>query len=299
MAQEYSKVLDYLNVSYSVKGRGQESARKFMAATGKQPELKWDGIFDFGVPQTAIVAVSEESILSTTQEIYARGIKKILLEKPGGPSISELREFYAANSGATQDFYVGYNRRHYSNVETLKEMIKEDGGVTSIHFDFSERSKQIAALKKAPGVKENWFLHNSTHVVNLVDFISGGMEIQISQVRGSLPWHPTGAQFSGSGITSSGGLVTYNSDWQAPANWAITVKTKSKKYHLGPLELLTVTDLDGHVEQIAEASGTSHEFKPGLLPMVQDFLSRKPSKTLIRFREQIELLALYERILGS
>jgi predicted dehydrogenase len=297
MAVEYARVLEFLDIEYVVKGRGVNSAKNFEYITGKKPVFDWEEVLASNAPNRAIVAVSEESILDVGKELLKLNVSRLLLEKPGGPSISALREFSSAAGATLNDVYVAYNRRHYSNVATLKSMILEDGGVTSIHFDFSERSKQISALRKGPGVKENWFLHNSTHVVNLVNYVCDGIEIESSKVRGSIVWHPKGAQFSGIGSTASGGLLTYSADWQAPASWEIVVKTRERKLWLKPLETLSVTDLEGNTETFQEASGTLHGFKPGLKPMVEDFLSDKPTRTLLRFKDQITDLHIYEKIL--
>jgi len=298
MAVEYSRVLDFLGLDYIVKGRGEGSAKNFKEITGKSPVLRWEEVFAKAHPRCAIVAVSEESILDVGKELLDSGVSRLLLEKPGGPSINALREFSLENSDNLSNVFVAYNRRHYSNISTLKSMIIEDGGVTSIHFDFSERSLQISKLTKGPGVKENWFIHNSTHVVNLVNYICDGIEIHSVKVRGAIPWHPGGAQFCGIGTTLSGVIVTYNSDWQAPASWEIVVKTSRRKLWLKPLETLTVSSLEGETEIFQESSATVNGFKPGIKPMVEDFLADKPSKTLLRFSDQIKDLELYEKILN-
>ena len=91
--------------------------------------------------------------------------------------------------------------------------------------------------------------------------------------------------------------MTYNSDWQAPAGWEIVVKTSRRKLWLKPLETLTVSNLEGETETFQESSTTVHGFKPGIKPMVEDFLAEEPSQTLVRFSDQIRNLTLYEKIL--
>ena len=92
--------------------------------------------------------------------------------------------------------------------------------------------------------------------------------------------------------------MTYNSDWLAPASWEIIVRTSRRKLWLKPLETLTVSSLDGETEIFEESSDTVNGFKPGIKPMVEDFLADEPSKTLLRFTDQIKDLELYEKILN-
>ena len=63
---------------------------------------------------------------------------------------------------------IAYNRRFYSSVEKAREIITEDGGIQSCIFEFTEWAHKIIALSKANGVKEHWFLGNSSHVIDLV-----------------------------------------------------------------------------------------------------------------------------------
>ena len=69
--------------------------------------------------------------------------------------------------------FVAYNRRFYnSSIEAIK-IINNDGGVLSFNFDFTEIVKKVEKLKLPKKVKENWFLCNSTHVVDLAFFLCG------------------------------------------------------------------------------------------------------------------------------
>ena len=54
---------------------------------------------------------------------------------------------------------IAYNRRFLPSAITMQQAIKEDGGVTSFHFEFNENIPLISSLTQHPDrVKENWFL---------------------------------------------------------------------------------------------------------------------------------------------
>jgi predicted dehydrogenase len=296
MAIEYAEVLHQMGVEFSVKGRGAGSAETFSVSTGKTPNLSWDEIDEVASFTHCIVAVSEENLLSAALELINRGAKKILVEKPGADSIETMRQNIEALTSTGIDIYIAYNRRYYKIIDLLLERVTSDGGITSLHFDFSERSRVIEPLKKAPGVKENWLFHNSTHVVDLVSFITGGWDVESSQTSGSLDWHTSGSAFCGIGKSLNGALVTYNSDWKSPGGWEILVRTSQRRFLLKPLETLSITDHDGKSEVIHEVTFATTGLKPGLERMIQDFLSPTTSSRLLKAQIQLDNLTLYERI---
>jgi predicted dehydrogenase len=296
MAVEYAKVLDHLGIDFSVKGRGAESAKNFQARTGKVPLLSWGEVDEVPSFTHCIVAVSEESLLDVTLELAMQGANKILVEKPGAPSIEDMGHNISALTAAGLKVYIAYNRRYYKIIEMLLDQIKLDGGITSIHFDFSERSRVVGELTKAPGVKENWLFHNSTHVLDLVLYISNGAEIDTALSASSLPWHPSGSRFSGVGKTSTGGLLTYNSDWESPGGWEILVRTKHTRFQLKPLETLVVTCSSGETETFEEKCLSNPLYKFGILEMVRDFLIPVPSSRLLSVRDQLQHLEFFSKI---
>lgn len=129
--------------------------------------------------------------------------------------------------------------------------------------------------------------------------VCGAFSITSSSVVGSLPWHPSGSKFNGHGyLTKNGCPFSYTADWEGPAAWKISIKSRKSHFHLKPFELLTVTDESGMV-QIFNKINYSKTLKPGLAEMIRDFVSDTPSKTLPTLRDQAELAALYEKISGS
>ena len=296
MAVEYSKVLDHIKVPYSVKGRGKASADIFEKSTGKSAALSWDEVGQVSAFTHCIVAVSEESLLDATLELVGLGAIKILVEKPGGPSIEEIEKHVHQLTSGPAEVYVAYNRRYYKIVEKLLEFIEEDGGITSLHFDFSERSRIVESLVKAPGVKENWLIHNSTHVIDLVQYISDGLFMTNAHSSGSLVWHSAGDRFYGLGKTRSGAPVTYNSDWSSPGGWEVLVRTAKRRFLLKPLESLLISGASGVQETIHESEFGFNNFKPGLESLVMDFLTDSPSNRLVKAKSQFDHLALLSKI---
>lgn len=299
MAVEYSRVLEHLGVPFSIKGRGKKSAENFELATGKMPSLSWGDLGGINSFSHFIVAVSEEALLDVALELVCMGAENVLIEKPGGPSIESMEQHSHKLLNSKTKLFIGYNRRYYGIVTTLLQQIEEDGGITSIHFDFSERSQIVEGLIKAPGVKENWLFHNSSHVIDLVSYIAGGLELQSANKAGNITWHPKGSVFAGMGLTPRGGIFTYSSDWKSPAGWEVLVRTSQRRFLLKPLEVLTVADGAGNISVYQEQSTSEKSLKPGLMAMVEDYLSLEPSSKLLTVKEQIANLHLYHKILNG
>ncbi|SVC42099.1 uncharacterized protein METZ01_LOCUS294953, partial [marine metagenome] len=175
MAQDYVKVLNALDVPFEVIGRGVDSASNFFNSTGQKVQTGgvYQALKDLHVPETAIVAVGVEELAKTATVLIKSGTGRILLEKPGGLNFEQIQQLndVAAKHGAK--VWLAYNRRFYASTLKAEEMITEDGGVSSVQFEFTELSHSICDMDKAPGVKEHWFLGNSTHVVDLVFHLCG------------------------------------------------------------------------------------------------------------------------------
>lgn len=299
MAVEYAKVLKKLNIDFLVIGRGVENAKKFTEAMGLK--VISGGVEKFfksitSCPKQAIVAVSEEQLGKVTLSLLEHGIKSILVEKPGGLDFDEIKKVRDLAFYKKAKVFVAYNRRFYASVKKAKEIIANDGGALSIFFDFTEPDFKIAPLVKAPYVKENWFLQNSTHVVDLAFFLAGIPKKLTAFTYSSLPWHSKGAIFSGAGVTNKNALFSYHANWKGPGRWGIEIITKEHKLFFRPLEKLQIQKLGTFEVEDAEIDDQiDKDFKPGLYREIQSFLGNK--KDLCTISEQVENLKYYQQIL--
>lgn len=299
MAIEYARVLLAQKKEFTVFGRGVDSAKKFEKAIGVQVitgdlEKSLDKLGK--IPGVAIVAVSEEELGGVAFKLIGKKIKRILIEKPAGLDFDQVNRVGKAAVEAGSICYVGYNRRFYASVQKAKEMIQRDGGITSITFDFSEAAFRITPLLKGEGVKENWFLQNSTHVIDLAFFFAGTPKEMYSFVKGNLPWHSKGAIFSGAGITKHEVLFSYHANWDSPGRWAVEVMTKHNKLIFKPLETLQLQKLGTFdIEDVMFDNTLDTQFKPGIYKEIESFLEN--GKGLCTLQEQVENIVFYEQIL--
>lgn len=300
MAQDYIKVLKALKTDFTVVGRGEATAKKCEEATGckvvigglesflnKQPE----------VCSYAIVSVGVEKLYDTTKELLMYGVKNILVEKPAGLQKEEFEDLVQVSKEKQANVFVAYNRRFYASVLRAKEMIEEDGGVTSFNFEFTEWAHVISPLVKAEGVKEKWFLGNSTHVVDLAFYLGGRPKEICCFTGGNLDWHPAASVFSGAGKSDKNALFSYHANWESAGRWSVEVLTKEHKFILRPMEKLQIQKRGAIAQEFYESVdyNVDDEFKPGLYLQVKNFLNNNFNK-MCTIEEQFDILDVYNKM---
>ena len=273
MAEAYLEACKANSIQATFVGRSKAGMEKFEYRTGilPIPSLSLVSPEDFfGV----VIAVTETALSSTLLEVLSAGFRRVLVEKPGGSSIGEFPSLHEEVSNYGAEVFVAYNRRFYSTVEKLLKVAKEDGGLVSLHFDFTERAREITSLEKDLETKEDWFFQNSSHVIDLCLYLVPGFKIHHAEVAGGLPWHPNGSIFSGSGVSDQGIQVTYNSVWGPSGGWEIHARTKSIKLILKPLETLEVIQPNGSSEVFHEERLCKLPGKAGLAMMLNTFMDK-------------------------
>ncbi|NBX79956.1 MAG: gfo/Idh/MocA family oxidoreductase [Flavobacteriales bacterium] len=301
MGKAYATVLKKLNIEFDAVCMSEQSAISF----SKEFECTClsGGIesIDFNKHKynSAIIAIGIENLKSACEKLINNRIKYILIEKPAGLNSTEIIDLndFALNSSC--QVFVAYNRRFYASVLKAKEIIESDGGILSGNFEFTEWSQKIAPLQKAEGVKENWFLANSTHVVDLAFFLMGKPKEMHSFTSGKIDWHSP-AIFSGSGKTNANVIFSYNANWLSAGRWRVEVLTTKRKLILAPMEELQeqlVNSIEVRKVENIDYSIDS-EFKPGIFLQTKAFVEQEFDK-LKTLQEQTEDLIIYDKILGK
>lgn len=298
MAIDYFNVLHALGCDITVIGRGAASAAAFEASTGQK--IITGGLSQFlGSNKVnfdaTIVSVGVEELAPASIELIKKGFRNILVEKPAGLNDKEIRDFAAFAEEHHATVLLAYNRRFYSSVIKAKEMIAQDGGVTSFHFEFTEWAHAIEPLEKKPGIKENWFMVNSSHVIDMAFFL-GGKPSEIScYTAGKLSWHDP-AVYSGAGRTADNALFSYMANWNAPGRWSVEMLTKNYRLIFKPLEELLIQPKGSvSIEKVEFDDSLDKKFKPGLFIQTKKFLEGDISefKTI---GQQAEMLEMFSRI---
>ena len=304
MGLEYAKVLDALNLNFKVIGRSLDKKRLFekfnceFVSGGIEKHIKSCEI----VPCKVIVAVGIEVLKDVAISLINFGVKNIMLEKPGVAYLQEIDELYYHAEKKNINLLIAYNRRFYASVIKAIEIIEKDGGLSSFNFEFTEWSHLIKDLDKHPAEHQNWFLGNSTHVIDTAFYVAGEIDKISTFYNNSdqLSWHKKATNFSGAGITKSKALFSYCANWQAPGRWSIEFLTKKHRLVLRPMEKLQIQEIGSVKINYFEGIDYSldEKFKPGLYLQTKSFLENKFEDFCTINKQRINVIDIYSKISG-
>ena len=306
MAIEYIKVLDGLQKTYDVVGNSNRSVTAFKEQTGVHAYC--GGIEKYVTenrghlfPNYAIVAIDGEKLCEASEMLIESGVKHILIEKPGAITQSQMKRLVKKAEEKKVNVFIGYNRRFYASVEKAEEIIKKDGGILSLNFEFTEWSHVIEKTANSKEIKEKWFLMNSSHVVDLAFYFMGNPKVMHTHIKGEKEWHPAGSIYCGCGESEKGILFTYQANWGAPGRWGIEILTKNHRLYLRPMEKLSIQEIGSVAVRECEIDDEMDlKYKAGLFREVEELFNHSETVTrLCTLQEQEYHMTIYEQISGE
>jgi predicted dehydrogenase len=298
IAREYVKVLLAQNIIPIVVSRGQEKANQ-LKEQFPNVVVKTGGLQDFlkrnECPNYSIVATARVDLASSTIALINSGCKQILVEKPLTYSITEAKEIELLAAEKECCVCVAFNRRAYQSVLKAKELIEEDGGVSSFYFNSTEALFTIIPHNHDEIDMKYLGIGNSCHPIDTAFYLGGKPKwIECKQYGNAFSLHPTGSIFLGIGETESGVPFSYNSDWGAPGKWSVEIMTKKRKLIFSPMEKLQQQELNSFlVKELPLDYQLDLDFKPGFYCQVEAFLK---NKGLAKIEELIEEMAVLNKI---
>lgn len=299
MAQAYYKVLQHLEQAPLVIGRSEQGCQRFSQQTGAVVISGGLELFLKSRPACAsfaIVAVNVVDLYPSCLALLHYGVKYILLEKPGALYQWQLDKLRQLTEQKQATVLIGYNRRFYASVQHARQQLKDDGGVLSFYFEITEWSHQIEATSHPDEVKARWLIANTAHIIDLAFYLGGTPQQINSVVAGALGWHPSAAVMTGSGMSESGALFSYQGNWQSAGRWALELSSAQRRFQLMPLEQLQ-QQLRGTVvwQPVSLDNNVDHEFKAGLYAQVKAFLANE-LENFCDLTTQIQRLQWYEQM---
>lgn len=274
MAEEYLKVLIKLDCTILLIGNTEQ---KTQILAGKYNVKFISGGFEkleaakLSLPDLCIIACSIPTLYNAAVNVLELGVKKILCEKPLSFSINEISDIKQKCQQNEAIFAVAYNRRFYSSLENAIKLIQEDGGISSLHFDFSEWQKHYEPSEfNSDELSRNWLIANSTHVIDMAfSLIGRPKELKVLKADHN-------SLYIGMGISEKNIPFSYHSNWCSGGRWGLEVMTPKRKIILRPLEVLQY-QLKHSMEVSAQDKDIIDiDYKPGLVKMVKDMLLEQP-----------------------
>jgi len=299
---EYSRVLDELHINHTIIGRGDTSASKFeemrhgkkVIRGGLESFLKTSPV----TPDEAIVAVGFHELFEVTKALIEYGVKRLFVEKPGADTYDKLKQLYAIAKENDAEVFLAYNRRFYASLLKAEEIIREDGGVTSFNFEFTEWLHLFETVKDSITLNDI-FWGNSGHVLDTAFFL-GGNPKEISGYAKSIDGDDFPKIFAGAGISEKGALFSYQANWNAPGRWVVEILTKKHRLYFKPMETLQIQELRSvKVLPVEINDHLDKEFKPGFFLETKAFLEENDER-LCTIKEQVQRIdTIFRKISGK
>jgi hypothetical protein len=286
MSFEYSRVLNELNVPYSIFVRNTNSNNL------KKYEFKEQIIclsklnkLNLELYTHAIIATSVNSLKQNTINI-AKRIKFILVEKPLVFSVRELD--YICEKTINTQIFIAFNRRFYSNVIQLKKVLKNKKIIHS-ELEFNERRSIIKNTLHAKKVFNNWVQANASHVIDLYFYITN-FEIKNFKIYKKFI-HGKPIQKSIWFIKEKNKNNFIHANWSKDGSWKLKFYTDDGYFYLlDPIETL----ITSNSKKINIITTKDTKFKFGLKEQVLSFLNNKSQllninkyRSLVKFLEKI------------
>jgi len=241
MARQYAIALKEMSIKdVTIFSRDKEKSESLCSEFGFKPIFgnPEETISKIPEKDLTIISTSISSLIQMTKIVINSGQKNILVEKPGSLYSDELLELEKTSNGCR--IRIAYNRLTYPNLHKLKTLIKNEGGISSCNFNFTERIQSIDFKKENPDVYARWGISNSLHIISMVIDLIGFPKKSFFYQAGKLEWHPTGSIFVGSGLSENDIPFSYHADWGSSGRWGIEIMTKENAYRLISLEELFV-----------------------------------------------------------
>ena len=240
--------------------------------------------------------------IESTLEILEYAIKQnvpILVEKPVSVNSTDLKNLIKKSHKLIM---VGFNRRFYRTVNTLKNLIE------------IENTPVIANMVIPEFDLQNFFT-NSIHSIDLLRYVFGDIKLEFAKklIKNKMVNGVT-ATFS----NKKNDLIQLTGIWNAPANVSLSVFSEKKQFELKPYETLKIFDDLKVIEPTAnepirkyapklmeqiDLEPIDKKFKPGFFQQSNAFSelikTKKKSNYAATLTDTLHSIEICEKLLGK
>ncbi len=188
--------------------------------------------------ELGIVATPTDTLVAGARRLASLGFRNLLIEKPISLYSTEIEQLAEDMEKTGVTAFCAYNRVAYPSFHEVLARISGESGITSCTYTFTELIKPDWPQRFPAEELERWGVANSLHVISMAHALIGLPDYWSGHRSGSLPWHPAGAVFTGSGISDLGIPFCYHADWGSTGRWSVEVHTSISSYRFSPLEKL-------------------------------------------------------------
>lgn len=240
--------------------------------------------------------------IESTLEILEYAIKQnvpILVEKPVSVNSKDLKNLIKKSHKLIM---VGFNRRFYRTVNTLKNLIEIENTPVIANMVIPESNLQK-------------FFTNSIHSIDLLRYVFGDIKLEFSKklIKNKMVNGVT-ATFS----NKKNDLIQLTGIWNAPANVSLSVFSEKKQFELKPYETLKIFDDLKVIEPTAnepirkyapklmeqiDLEPIDKKFKPGFFQQSNAFSelikTKKKSNYAATLTDTLHSIEICEKLVGK
>lgn len=298
MAEEHIKAfLDISEINIvGIHSRTVEKSKK-LALKYEIPNV-FDSIpdmYNYTNANIVIIAVSELS----TKEVCEKAFDfpwTCLVEKPAGYDLNDAEAIALKARNELRQVFVGLNRRQYSSTINVINDLSKSNQTRLIHVYDQQNPRDALALGRPEPVVKNWMYANSIHLIDYFKLFGRGEIISVIPI---IKWEPNNPMFVLSKIIySSGDIGIYESVWNAPGPWSVSITTQEKRWELKPLEKAAFQVYGTrHLEEI-QLSDWDINFKPGFRMQAEEMLKAIQGipHNLVNIDEALDAMRLVNKI---
>lgn len=250
--------------------------------------------------EVGIVATPTASLVPAAERLARLGFHRLLIEKPVSLWSNEIGRLAAKLERQGVDAFCAYNRVAYPSFHEIRACVMEEGGITSCTYTFTEIIKPDWPQRFPREELARWGIANSLHVISMAHGLIGPPKSWVGHLAGSLPWHPTGAVFVGSGVSVRGIPFVYHADWGSTGRWSVEVHTRTSSYRLCPLESLFRKSAPMADWEPVPLATFAPEIKAGFLEQIATMLTEPAARVVLlpTLREVARLTRYAEDVFG-
>jgi predicted dehydrogenase len=261
---------------------GSKRIKDFSTTYSAQPFDDWQQMLKAHRLDALLVLTPWNVTETLAVDVVSSGIP-CLIEKPIAVSGRQIDAILDQLSGQTTDrVRVGYNRRFYENLDPLRVALR-DQALRSVSVRLPDSTKHIENSTEA--LAEHVLFYMSSHWYDLLISLMGPLSVKS---------HYVGQRTKGSRVAGYQALlwsdkyqvpVHVDSNFDAPANIALSFTFETTIYELSPVERLTVydalerihdpkTQMNCYQPRVAHLYEADARYKAGFMGQMSEFVER-------------------------
>lgn len=240
-----------------------------------------------------VIAVPEMSIRAVAEQAF-QFPWTILMEKPPGKDLEEALHLESLAQKHGRTIYVGLNRRFLGSTEAVLNDINSRNEPRFIRVEDQQSLETARIIGHPEEIVQRWMYANSIH---LMDYLRSLCRGSVKKVTSITPWNPKAPAYVLAAVEfDSGDVGLYESTWNGPGPWTVTVNTPGRRWELRPLEQAKFINAGERALNEVAATAADQNFKPGFQRQAEEVLKAmrgEPSRapTLASAIETMQMIA--------